>query len=147
MATLLIHRLLIVIPVARTATVVNWFTANIGADSVPADFGPALNPSGKPVDPITHRWCSGAWTDGAARVILRQLCQMAGVVPPTLGQWNGWTRAEKIDWLKSIRANLWSGDSIWVAFSMNDGAWDDSIGERAGRGLSVIIDDSKLPGQ
>lgn len=124
MATLFQHRLILVVPVAKVAAVVSWMQANVGATSVPADLGPGLNASGLAADPVTHRWCSGAWQDNEAKAILAKLCQLAGVTPPTNAQWNVWNRAQKISWLSSVRAGLLSGYGIYVGLCPQDGAWD-----------------------
>lgn len=138
MPTAFQHRIALIVPAARIGTVVTWFRANIGAASVPADLGPGLNPSGLATDPVTHRWCSGAWTDAEARAILVQLCQLAGVTPPTAAQWSGWTGAEKRSWLASVRAALLSGYGVYVQLSQGDGTWDDSAAALAVLGLKVV---------
>lgn len=138
MPTAFPHRIALVVPAAKVAAVVSWFQAQIGPNAVPADLGPGLNASGDPADPVSYRWCSGAWTDSEAKAILAKLCQLAGVTPPTNAQWSGWTRQQKIDWLHSAQASLWSGYGVWVMLSMNDGVWDDHEAALAGRGLKVI---------
>lgn len=132
------HRLTLIVPTAKVAAVTSWFHANVGANSVPDDLGPGLNASGLTADPVTHRWCSGAWLDSEAKAILAKLCQLAGVTPPTNTQWNGWTRAQKISWLSSVRAGLLSGYGIYVALSPQDGDWDATNTILDNMGLKVI---------
>jgi hypothetical protein len=137
MATLHTLRILLIVPAARVAAVVTWFQANIGATSVPADLGPALNPSGLTADPVTHRWCSGAWTDAQAKAILAKLCDLAGVTKPTNAQWTGWTRQQKVSWLLSVQAGLFSGYGVWVQLMFNDEGWDASDGALEAVGVQV----------
>lgn len=138
MATLFQHRIVLVVPAAKVAAVVAWFQQNIGATSVPADLGPGLNASGLPTDPITHRWCSGAWNDGDCKAILAKLCQLAGVTPPTNAQWTGWNRAQKITWLKGVQAGLLSGYGVYVMLSPQDGTWDRAEDALTALGLKTI---------
>jgi len=137
MPTLHVWRIILIIPAAKVAAVVTWFNNNIGPNAVSADLGPGLNASGLAGDPVTHRWCNGSWQDGDARLILRQLCILAGVTPPTLAVWNGWTRQEKIDWLQSVQAGIWSGYGAWVTLADNEGNWHNAPVEANGRGLQV----------
>lgn len=131
------HRIALVVPAAKIGAVVTWFQANVGADSVPADLGPGLNPSGLASDPVTHRWCSGAWVDADAQAILTKLCTLAAVTPPTAAQWSGWTGAQKRSWLASVRAALLSGYGAYVQLSQGDGSWDDPAAALAALGLKV----------
>jgi hypothetical protein len=138
MSTTSQHRIALVVPAAKVAAVTNWFAGNIGPNSVPADLGPALNPSGLAADPVTYRWCSGAWTDAEAKAILTRLCQLAGVAAPTNAQWNGWTGAQKRSWLASVRAGLLAGYGVYVQLSQGDGDWDRAEDALAALGLRVI---------
>jgi hypothetical protein len=137
MATQTVHRILLIVPVAKVAAVVAWLQTNIGANSVPADLGPALNPSGLAADPVTHRWCCGGWTDIEAKAILAKLCQLASVTPPTAPTWSGWTQAQKIAWLKTVQAAVLAGYGAFVALSDNAGTWDDPTTILSTLGLKV----------
>jgi hypothetical protein len=137
MPTLHALRILLIVPLARVAAVVSWFQANIGPNSVPSDLGPALNPSGLPADAVTHRWCSGAWTDSEAKQILAKLCDLAGVTKPTNAQWNGWARQQKVNWLLSVQAGLYAGYGVWVQLMFNDADWDASADALAAVGVQV----------
>jgi hypothetical protein len=132
------HHLILVVPAAKVATVVAWLQANVSPTAVPADLGPGLNPSGLVADPVTHRWCSGAFQDSEAKAILAKLCQLAGVTPPTNVQWNGWTRSQKIAWLQSVQAALLSGYGVYVMLSPQDGAWDNPQTALTALGIKVI---------
>lgn len=124
MPTLHIHRLLIVVPVASVPAVVAWFNANIGPNAVSSDFGPPLNVTGNAGDAPTHHWCCGAFTDAQARDIFRRLCQVAGVTPPTVTQWNNATRQQKKTFVGNVRAGL-KAQGFYVALMDNNGVWDD----------------------
>jgi hypothetical protein len=132
------HRILLVVPVAKVAAVVAWFQANVGANSVPADLGPGLNASGLAADPVTFRWCCGAWVDADARAILAKLCQLAAVTPPTLATWTGWNGAQKRSWLLSVQSAILSGYGAFVTLADNGGAWDDPQAALAALGLKVV---------
>lgn len=116
-----IHRIIMAVPLARITAVSGWFAANIGADAIDLPASPGLSPTG--LAPATHRWISGAWTDAEARAILRQICILASVTPPTLAQWNGWTGPEKRTWLAGVREALFSGYGVWVILADNGGDW------------------------
>lgn len=118
------HRLVIVCPAARLAAFGTWWSANID----PADncsMWPPLNASGSDADVVTHRWCSTMLTNAQWRAVVVRVCQIANVTPPTAGQWNGWTRAQKRAWLTSTRDDLLSASGIWLDHSNGDGAWTD----------------------
>lgn len=104
------------------AAIVNWFKTNIGPSSVPDDLGPALSATGSL--PATHRWMNGAYQDHEARAILNRICNQAGVTPPTNAEWAGWTRAQKITWLRSVQNGLRTGFGVWVMLAVNPGQWD-----------------------
>lgn len=131
-----IHRTIIVVPVAKVAAVVAWIRANVD-DTCPANIGPALNASGIAADSATHRWQCCAWTDAQCKALLARLCQLASVTPPTNGQWNGWTGAQKRAWLASVRAAVLSGFGIYVTLANNEGQWDEPSDALAAMGLKV----------
>jgi hypothetical protein len=130
------HRILLVVPAAKVAAVVSWFVANVGPNSVPADLGPGLSPTGSA--PATHAWCCGGWQDGDARAILAKLCQLAGVTPPTLATWNGWSGAQKRTWLKSVQAGILAGYGAWVDLAPNDSTWTDPATALSALGLQAV---------
>jgi hypothetical protein len=132
------HRLILIVPVAKVATVVTWFQANIGANSVPADLGPGLNATGLAADPVTHNWSDGSYTDAECKAILAKLCQLAGVTPPTNAQWSGWTGVQKRSWLGSVRAAILSGYGVYVTLADNSDVWDDPAAALAALGLQTI---------
>jgi hypothetical protein len=136
-ATAFGYRIILIVPAAKVAAVVSWFQANVGASAVDPQLGPALNPSGLPTDPVTHRWCCGAWVEADAKKILVKLCQLAGVAPPTAAQWDNATRAQKISWLHSVQAAIWSGYGAWVTLAGNDDVWDDAGAALAAAGVAV----------
>ena len=124
MATPHRHRLIVVCPVARLAALGSWWQANID----PADDAtgwPALNPSGSDADAVTHRWCSTALTNAQWRAVIVRVCQIAGVTPPTVATWNGWTRAQQRQWLAGVRDQMFAGTGIWLDHSDGDGEWAD----------------------
>jgi hypothetical protein len=143
MPTSYVHRLLLIVPVAKVPAVVTWFQANVSiagctqAVDVAANW-PGLNATGLVADPVTHRWCSGSWIDTDCKAILLKCCQLASVTPPTAPQWAGWTRPQKISWLQSVQAGLLSGYGIGVWLSNNEGPWDDAVNAAASMGLQVI---------
>ncbi len=139
MPTQHVFRLIAVVPVARVNGVATWLAANIDPQADLA-IGPALNASGLPGDAVTHRWMCGAYQDAEAKAILLRVCQLASVTPPTNPQWNGWTRAEKLAWLASVRAALLAGFGIWVGLADNEGAWDDRAAVLANLGLKAITE-------
>ena len=136
MSTQHTHRILGIVPLARVNTIVTWFTNNIGANSIPADVGPGLSATGS--EPATHRWFCGSYTDSECRLILRQLCLLASVTPPTAGQWNGWTGNQKRSWLASVRAGVLSGYGVFVTLADNEGQWDAAEERLAEMGLKRI---------
>lgn len=139
MPTSFLHRLIVVCPASRFAALNTFWRAQIdSADDVTT--WPGLNATGLPADPVTHRWCSTALTETLLRPIIVQVCGLASVTPPTVGTWNGWTRAEKRGWLAGVRASFLASTGIWLALSDNDGAWDDPAVVLAamGSGLKVI---------
>jgi hypothetical protein len=138
MATNYAHRLILIVPAAKVATVVTWFQANIGANSVPADLGPGLNASGLQADPVTYRWCCGSFTDAECKAVLAKLCQLASVTPPTNAQWNGWTGVQKRSWLGSVRAAILSGYGVYVTLADNSDVWDDPAAALAALGLQTM---------
>ncbi len=122
--TLYLHRLIIVCPLARIAALGTWWAANIDPTDNCSTW-PALNPSGDPANPVTHRWCSTALTAAQLRLIIARVCSLASVAPPTVATWNGWTRAEKRAWLGSTRDSLFAATGIWLDLSDGDGQWND----------------------
>jgi hypothetical protein len=137
-ATLYVHRLILIVPTAKVAAVVTWFQANVGANAVDAQLGPGLNASGLAADPVTYRWCCGSYTDAECKAILAKLCQLAAVTPPTNVQWNGWTGAQKRSWLLSVQAAILSGYGAYVTLADNTGAWDDPAAALTALGLKTI---------
>lgn len=139
MPTAFLHRLIVVCPVARVNALNTFWRNQIDAvDDVTT--WPGLNATGLPANPVTHRWCSTALTEGLLRPIIVQVCSLASVTPPTAGTWNGWTRAQKQSWLASTRASLFAATGVWLALSNNDGVWDDpaAVLTAMGSGLKVI---------
>ena len=131
MATEHTFRILCIARVDRAAAVATWLNANIAEGEAAADLGPGLNATGNPADAVTHRWFCGAYRDDEARRILVRLCQLAGITPPTQGTWDGWTRPEKISWLKGLQVQLWTGWVLGVDLMANDADWDDLMAEAA----------------
>jgi hypothetical protein len=127
MPTLNPHRLVVVCPLARLAALGAWWAANIDPADDCANW-PALNPSGSDADAATHRWCSTALTNAQWRAVVVRVCQIAGVSPPSVATWNGWTRAQQRAWLNTTREGLFAATGIWLAHSDGDGEWDDPEG-------------------
>lgn len=131
------HRLLIVVPVgAKLTAVVNWLQTNIGPHSVPDDLGPALSGNGE--EPATHRYCNSAFTELQCREIMKRLCNLASVTPPTNNQWSTWTRRQKRAWAASVRNTIWTNYGVGVQLMNNSGEWDNPATVLAGVGLQVI---------
>lgn len=123
MPTQHLHRLLILCPAgAKTTAVANWLRANIGANTVPDNLGPGLSPTG--AAPATYRWCNAAFRDLECREILKRLCTLASVTPPTNAQWSGWSRPQKRSWLVSVRNAIWMSYGVLVSLADNEGEWD-----------------------
>jgi hypothetical protein len=137
MPTAFLHRLIVVCPAARLAALGTWWAANLDPTD-DASTWPALNPSGRAADPVTHRWCSIALTETQLRAVLVKVCQLAAVIPPTAGTWNGWTRQQKIDWLAATRAQLLTATGIWLDLSANDGAWNGAAPALAAAGVQRV---------
>lgn len=118
-----VHRLIVVLPQAAYAGVFSWWAANVD----PSDNGsawPTLNASGLMSDPETHRWANVALNEQKGRQIIARVCQLAGVTPPTLAQWNGWTKQQKYAWLSATRNALYAATGIWLDLADNETAWD-----------------------
>lgn len=140
MSTLHLHRLIVVSPEgAKVTGIVNWFSANIGANSVsPAADWPPLNATGLAADPVSHRWMCGSWQETECREILKKLCDLAAVTKPTNAQWTAWSRQEKIDWLVSVRTAIHTNYGVYVSLSSNDGQWDSPAAILTTLGLKTI---------
>jgi hypothetical protein len=138
MATLHTFRIIVIVPVAKVAAVVSWMQTNLGANAVDPLLGPGLNASGLAADPVTCRWCNGAWRDAEAKAILSKLCQLAAVATPTAAQWDNATRAQKINWLKSVQASIRTNYGVFVTLAGNDSVWDDPDAALAAMGLKTI---------
>lgn len=136
MSTLYEHRLILIIPADRAAAVATWMNGNLGANTVPADLGPALSADGGAT--TTHRWCSIALQDGDGRALLNRICTLAGVATPTLTQWRNSTRAQKRTWLAGVRDTIRTNYGAWLALSDNAGAWDDPDAQLATLGLTRV---------
>ena len=132
-----IHRILLIVPVAKVAVVVAWFQANVGANAVDVNLGPGLSPTG--IAPATHNWCSGSFIDNDCKAILAKLCQLASVTPPTGPTWAGWTQAEKIAWLLTVQAGILAGYGAWVTLSDNTGVWASSEAALSTMGLQRVV--------
>lgn len=139
MATLYTLRLIVIVPVGKVDAVVNWMHNNLGQDSVPDNLGPGLNATGSPDDPVTHRWCSGAWQDGDAKAILVRLCQLASAYTPTNAQWNSWSRMQKITWLRSVRDTVLENYGAYLDLCGNAGAWNPPSDSLTAMGLRSIV--------
>ncbi len=130
------HRLILVVPEAKVAAIVAWFQANIGVNSVPANLGPGLSPSG--AAPATYHWCCGSWTEPECREILKRFAQLAGVTLLTNTQWTASTGAQKRTWLASVRNSIWLTYGVWIMMADNQSQWDDVTAVLAARGLKTI---------
>lgn len=120
MASAYQHRLTIIIPVDKVAAMVVWFKANIGANSVPDDIGPAL--TSKNGKTITHRWCCGSFTDDQCKKILKKLAEESGVTPLTDVEWNQKTKSQKMDWVDQNKNNIKNANML-VQISDNELNW------------------------
>ncbi len=136
MPTLYLFRLILVCPVgAKLTGVVNWLAANIDP-SVAPDLGPGLSATGS--EPATHHWCCWAITNLQAREIVKRLCALAAITPPTNAQWTAWTRAERIGFLVGVRSAIWAGYGIWATLADNEGTWDDPEVQLVATGLQRL---------
>lgn len=124
MATHHVHRLSLIVPVAKVPVVAAWLNGNISPDAVPSNLGPPLNATGLATDPVTHRWLSAAFTDPECKAIIAKLCQLAAVTPPTGIQWAGWSGQQKRAWLLTVQTAMRTNYGIWVSLSDNVGRWD-----------------------
>lgn len=131
MATQTPHRLLVVVPLAPagqfTALRTFWAASVVEAGDGPDDPAtwPGLNAAGD-TGPATHRWWSAGLKDAVCKAILVKACQIGGQTPPTNVQWNGWTAAEKVAWLKTVRDALLAATGIWLDLCPQVGAkWTD----------------------
>lgn len=132
-----LHRILLIVPVAKVAAVVAWLQANVDP-TCPANLGPGLNASGLAADPVTYRWQCACWNDLQCRQILTKICQLATTTPPTINTWNSWTGPQKRTWLLSVRAAILTGYGALVNLAANDGNWDDFKAILAAAGLKQI---------
>ncbi len=141
MSTLYQHRLLIICPAAKQPAVASWIDANISVPGCTACVGstwPGLNASGLATDPATYYWTSVALVDGHCKAITAKVYQLAGGTPPSSGTWNGWSQAQKIAWLQSVQANIWSSYGVWLELCDNVSVWTDAIAVATAKGLKVI---------
>lgn len=137
MATSFIHRILLIVPVAKVAAVVAWLQANVDA-TCPADLGPELNASGLIADAVTHNWQCGAWTDAQCKALLARLCNLASITPPTNNQWNNWTGAQKRAWLTSVHDAILGDFGVYVSLIDNQaGTWGDPNTALTAMGLKI----------
>ena len=134
--TLQIHRTIIVVPIGAKLTAVGtWLAANVDPTTDTTKW-PGLSATG--AAPATYRWECCAWTDAQCKAILAKLCQLASVTPPTNTQWDGWTQAQKISWLASVRATIKTNYGVYVTLASNTGTWDSPDGVLTALGLKRI---------
>lgn len=137
MPTNFVLRIIIISPTGAKATgIAAWLNANIGANTVPANLGPGLSASGN--SPVTHRWCNNAYSDTEAKAILSELCDRAAIAKPTNNQWNGWTKQQKVQWLKTVQAAIRTNYDVWITLAGNENTWDEPDEQLAALGLKVI---------
>jgi len=136
MPTLFGHRLIVIAPVAKAATLAADLNTGLGANTVPADLGPGLSASG--TAPVTHNWCGIALVDGHAKQVLSRLCTLAGRPTPTVAQWNNATQAQRRTWWASVRAAVYSNYGVYCALAANDGEWDPPDAALAAVGLKTV---------
>jgi hypothetical protein len=134
--TIWVHRLIMVVPAAAWASVGSWFQANIDANDNLSTW-PRLNATGVPTDPLTHCWSHASYTEGLARTLLVRVCNLAGVTPPTLGQWNDWNKPQKYAWLSATRAQFYAQTGLWLDLADND--WDDPTAALDALGLKQLV--------
>lgn len=138
MATLNVHRILLIVPVAKVSAVVAWFQTNVGPNAVPADLGPPLNVSGLDTDSASHRWCCGSYTDAEAKAILAQFCQRASVTPAKDSDWIAWTGDQKRAWAAGVKDGLKAADGVLVSLADNVGQWDDPAQALKAMGVKTV---------
>jgi hypothetical protein len=131
-----IHRLIVVIPAAQFAAVGQWWQSVID----PADdlsTWPALSPTGQL--PETHRCGNMAFVPQQLRSTVAKVCQLAGITPPALATWNGWTPIQQRAWLTATRNQFYDQTGIWLDLADNTGDWDDPVGIFANLGLVPLL--------
>jgi len=106
------------------AAVGSWYQGAIDSSDDGSTW-PALNATGLMSDPESHRWSNGSFTEPQARTIIVRVCNLAGVTPPTLAQWNGWTKQQKYAWLRTVQSQLYTNSGIWIDLADNEATWDD----------------------
>lgn len=132
--TLHVHRMIVVAPVALLATLGAWWQANADPDDDTTTWR-SLNATGLWSEPETHRAANTALTKPLARTILARVCTLAGVTPPSLAIWNGWSGAEQRAWLVSTRQALYAVTGVWLDLAANEEDWDDPSSVVGGLGL------------
>jgi hypothetical protein len=131
-----VHRILIIAREDRVAGIVTWFQNNLGATSVPSNLGPGLSPTGS--NPATYRWMCGSYTNLECREIIKRMCVVASVTPPTNAQWAGWTGAQQREFLAGVRNTIWSNFNVWVQLADNENVWDNVEAALTARGMQRI---------
>jgi hypothetical protein len=114
------HRVLIVIPVARRAAMITWWSANLDAGQGANAWNVGLNASGNPADAITHYWVSVALVPVDLGRLIARLCNLAGLPLP---DWQNLTRAEQLAWLTTNLPVIRIATGIAVVRDDNDGDW------------------------
>lgn len=128
------HRVILLVPAAKQATVNSWVQANLDSAGGPW-FSAGLSPSGNA--PATYYWCSVGLTGPQLVALLRKLCQLASLTPPA--DFDSYTRQQQAAWVLSQQSTIYSATGLWIDRCDNDGLdWDDPAGALAVVGLQVI---------
>ena len=132
------HRLFIICPLARVAALNAWITTTLnpeGGDwlTVPLSATGTL--------PATHFCCDTSLTTQQLLQLVGRLHTQAGGTNPTNAVWQGWTRAQKINWVKTTAIPaIRTGIGVRLRYNDNDGNWADHRPdlERQDAGLQAI---------
>src|SRR5687768_8989865 len=95
MATLHLHRLVLVCPAARIAALNTWLRSNLdptGADWLRLSLQPIAGGA------ASHGWFSTGLTNAELKKVIGRLCALASIAFPPLG-WDDMTRNQKKTWI------------------------------------------------
>lgn len=135
MATRHVHRLLAVTTAARCAAV----NARVRQRLDPSGsdwFTPSLSATGEA--PATHAWACFALTDEDAKDLLYWITEQANIPRPSDATWDGWSGAERRQWVRSVRNTVRTRLGVWLVPMDNLGRWDEPQEVLDFLGLKVI---------
>lgn len=139
MQTGYIHRVLLVIPASRRATAVGWWDEVWGPGQGLATWNVALNPSGRPTDPVTHYWASAGMDAVLFGNLMARLAAAGNLTPPK--NWDTIGEEAQLDWLLTTLAPAVEKVGITVVRSEQQGTWADPRATLASLGLRTLEPD------